>query len=232
MSVNTNLMSDIEQPSPQLRVSPVPTLRIGKSERTRAAVLNAALDFLWSRPFREMTVSGLMAPTGVSRAAFYQYFKDIHEVMEALLEMLQAEIFAAAEPWIAGIGDPVARMREAIAGLVRVSYRRGPFLRAIFDAASDDDRLEKVWAQFLAAFDDAACARIEADQAQGLIAKFEARPVAIALNRLDAYALVDAFGRRPRGQREPVEQALARIWVSTLYGAEWLGNESSDLVRK
>ena len=44
-----------------LRVSPQATLAIRKSERTRAAILNAALDFVWSHPFRDMTVGSLMA---------------------------------------------------------------------------------------------------------------------------------------------------------------------------
>ena len=214
-----------------LHVSPQPAPKVGKSDRTRAAILNAALDFVWSHPFRDMTVTSLMATTGVSRSAFYQYFNDLHEVMETLLGMLQGEIFVAAEPWIAGAGDPIALMQEALAGLVDVGYQRGPFLRAITDAASTDARLEKAWVHFLAGFDDAATARIEADQEQGLIPDFEARPVAYALNRLDAYTLLQAFGQHPRKQPEPVREALARIWISTLYGAEWLGRESSDLVR-
>ena len=86
--------------------------------------------------------------------------------------------------------------------------------------------------QFLAGFDDAATARIEADQKQGLIPDFEARPVAYELNRLNAYTLLQAFGQHPRKQPEPVREVLARIWISTLYGSEWFGNESSDLVRK
>ena len=224
-------MSKMKRESSPLHVSPQPAPKVGKSDRTRAAILNAALDFVWSHPFRDMTVTSLMATTGVSRSAFYQYFNDLHEVMETLLGMLQGEIFVAAEPWIAGAGDPIALMQEALAGLVDVGYQRGPFLRAITDAASTDARLEKAWVQFLAGFDDAATARIEADQKQGLIPDFEARPVAYALNRLDAYTLLQAFGQHPRKQPEPVREALARIWISTLFGAEWLGKESSDLVR-
>ena len=224
-------MSKTKTPKSPLHVSPQPAPKVGKSDRTRAAILNAALDFVWSHPFRDMTVTSLMATTGVSRSAFYQYFNDLHEVMETLLGMLQGEIFVAAEPWIAGAGDPIALMQESLAGLVDVGYQRGPFLRAITDAASTDARLEKAWVQFLAGFDDAATARIEADQEQGLIPDFEARPVAYALNRLDAYTLLQAFGQHPRKQPEPVREALARIWISTLFGAEWLGKESSDLVR-
>jgi hypothetical protein len=122
-------------------------------------------------------------------------------------------------------------MQETLAGLVDVCHQRGPFLRAITDAAATDPRLEKAWVDFLAGFDDAACARIEADQKQGLIPGFDARPVAFALNRLDAYTLVQAFGQRPRKRPEPVREALARVWVSTLYGAKWLDKGTSTLVR-
>ncbi|MGD8541585.1 MAG: TetR/AcrR family transcriptional regulator, partial [Desulfobacteraceae bacterium] len=84
--------------SSPLRVRPQPTLTIAKSELTRTKILNAALDFLWTHPFRDMTVSSLMAATGVSRSAFYQYFKDVRVVMKALLDISQEEIFATSNP--------------------------------------------------------------------------------------------------------------------------------------
>ena len=219
-----------KSPSP-LRLSAQPTPRIGKSERTRAAILNAGLEFIWSHPFREMTVNALMASTGLSRSAFYQYFKDRHDLMETLLDMVKDEIFAVTGSWFEGTGDPVVLLNESLAGLADVCYRLGPILRATDDAAATDRRLEKAWTQFLDEFDDAVTTRIEADQEQGLIPSFDARPVAIALNRLDAYTLIQAFGQRPRRKPEPVRQALVRIWISTLYGNEWLEKERSNLVR-
>lgn len=216
----------------RLRVGPKPTPRITKSDRTRAAILDAALEFIWSRPFREMTVNSLMATTDLSRSAFYQYFDDIHKMMETLLHMLAEEIFASSNHWLDGVGDPVALLNEAFEGLAQTCYRHGPFLRAMSDAAATDERFEKDWVQFLCAFDDAGITRIEADQAQGLIAAFDARPVAFSLNRLNAYTFIEAFGQRPRSKPKPIQDALARIWISTLYGPEWLGSKSSTLVRK
>ncbi|PQJ27277.1 TetR/AcrR family transcriptional regulator [Rubritalea profundi] len=178
-----------------------------------------------------MSVSSLMATTSISRSAFYQYFEDIHQLMKELLDMLAEEIFAAAKPWIAGVGDPVALTHESLEGMVHVCYQRGPFLRAISDAATTDDRFEQDWSDFLGAFDDAACSRIEADQKQGLIARFEPRPVAFALNRLDAHTVIEAFGKHPRSKPEPVHEALVRIRISTLYGSEWVEKRSSNLVR-
>jgi AcrR family transcriptional regulator len=222
----------MENSSSPVQVSPQPSLKIGKSERTRAAILNAALDFIWTHPFRDMTVNSLMARTGVGRSAFYQYFKDLHEVMEALLDILQTDIFEAAAPWIVSVGDPVALVHESLTGVVRVCYTRGPLLRAIADAATFDERFEKTWNQFLGGFDNATCDRIEADQKQGLIPAFDARPIAIALTRLDAHTILEAFGQHPRKQPEPILDALFRIRASTLYGNEWGGKKASNLVRR
>ncbi|MFK7848524.1 MAG: TetR/AcrR family transcriptional regulator [Rhodothermales bacterium] len=224
-------MSVFIKSSSRPRVTPQLVPRIGKSERTRAAILDEALKFIWSHPFRDMTVNSLMASTGLTRSTYYQYFNDLYELMETLLGMLQEEIFEAAEPWTVGVGDPVALLGDSLAGLVRVGYEHGPLIRAVSDAATTDKRLEKAWKQFLGRFDDAACARIEADQQQGLIPEFDARPVAIALNRLDASMLIEAFGQRPRSKSEPVRKALTRIWISTLYGSEWFGDRPSNLVR-
>jgi len=223
-------MSGTKKPSP-LRVSPQPSTKIGKSERTRAVILNAGVDFLWSHPFRDMTVNLLMASTGMSRSAFYQYFNDLHDLMESLLEMLKDEVYAVTGPWFEGAGDPIILLNESLAGLVDVCYKLGPILRAANDAAATDEKYENAWKQFINQFDDAVSRRIEADQEQDLIPDFDARPVAEALNRLDVLTLLDAFGQHPRKQQEPVYEALARIWISTLYGNEWLGKRSSDLVR-
>ena len=224
-------MSESTLSSP-LKILPQPTQKVRKSDRTRAAILNAALDFVWVHPFRDMTVAKIMDLAGLSRSAFYPHFSDLHAVMSVLLEMIGQEILTAAQPWVVGTGDPTKLVQEGLNGMVGVCYRRGPFLRAITDAASMDKRFEEDWVRFLENFDEAACARIEADQAQGLIPKFDALPVATALNRLDAYTVINAFGQHPRSQPEPVQDALARIWVSTLYGSEHLIEGSSSLIRK
>ena len=94
-----------------------------------------------------------------------------------------------------------------------------------------DERLEKAWADFLKDFDDAVTDRIEQQQAAGLIKPFDARPVAIALNRMDAYLLIQHFGRRPRGNQRSVREAILRVWISTLYGDKPLA-ESVPVVER
>ena len=183
-------------------------------------ILDAALEFLWSNPFREMTVSSIMEPTELSRSAFYRHFHDLHLVMESLLLDLEQEILRVAELWLTQTGPPLELLRESLSGLVRVCYERGPILRAIVDSAPTDQRLDRIWNEFLERFDVAVASRIEEDQRQGLAGELDARHVAIALNRLDVAMLVTAFGQRPRQPPEPVLDVLFRIWSSTLYGSD------------
>ncbi len=206
--------------------------KMGKADRTRVMILNSALEFLWDHRFRDLTVASLMAPTNAGRSAFYRYFGDLHELMRTLLDMLRDEILDSTSIWFADSGDPVLLVDEAIGRLVDIGYRRGPFLRAIVDAAVTDSRIEGDWQQFLKVFDDATCSRIEADQAQGLILQFDAPPVAYSLTRVNAHTLIDAFGQKPRKHKARVQQALARVWISTLYGNEWVAERASTLDRK
>jgi len=71
-----------------------------KSERTQQAILDSALGFLWIHPFRDLTVAELMSLAGASRPAFYQYFTDLHDLMETLLNGMRDDILDVAKPWL------------------------------------------------------------------------------------------------------------------------------------
>ena len=193
-----------------------------KSERTRQEILNNALKFLWSKAFRDLTVAELMVQTGSSRSCFYQYFADLHDLMENLLHDLEQDFKELTEPWLFADSDPASHLSAALKEFVKVCYQQGPIVRAVIEAAPMDERLEKVWRDFVKMFDDAVTARIELDQAAGLVADFEARPVAVALNRMDIGIVVHHFGRRPRSKPEPVYRSIERIWISTIYGRDAL----------
>ena len=213
-------------------VEPQPRARIGQAEHTRAEILDAALQFLWSRPFREMTVNSLMATIPISRPAFYKYFDDIYGLMHALMEGLWTEILAGASPWLSDDGDPVALLYESLAAEARICYRYGPFLKAIGDAKGGSERLEDEWNSMFDIFDDAVGDRIVADQELGLIETFEPRPVANALNRTSDAIYVQLFGQRPRRQWQGALDTVSRIWISTLYGQRWVKDHKSTLYRR
>lgn len=203
---------------PATQLPPISENKQRKSAQTKQAIVTAARDFLWNKPFRELTVRELMSVTGTSRPAFYQYFSNLHRLMEHLLEELKNEILVAASPWFSGVGDPVESLDRSLEGLVYVCYQNGPFVRAILEAVTMDSELESAWNKFISGFDQAVCEKIQQDQAVGLIPEMDAMQVSVSLNRMDVGVTVKNFGQLPRSNPDKVAESLKRIWKLTLYG--------------
>ncbi len=180
--------------------------------------MDSAVRFLWEHNFREMTIGKLMGDTPLSRPAFYQYFTDLHGLIESLLSDVAAVMHQKANPWINGEGEPIAALRKSLKGVVQTCVDHGPIFRAVSEAAPLDERLEQTWSAFMGRWDGQVEARIKLQQRDGLISKsLNARRIAKALNSLDATLLISHFGRRPQGNPQAVLATLHHVWVATLY---------------
>ena len=197
-----------------------------RPEEAERAILAAARAFLEERPFREMTVEGVMVRTGLSRPAFYAYFKDRYDLVTRLLEGVGSLLFALDWRWLSG-GEVEEEAREVLADALRAGSRTfveyGPVLRAIADAAGYDARVEQVYRYGLIERLVAAVAsRISRDVEAGLSpADLEPEQAARALVLMTERYVLDAFGRperRPsREESAAVFATLEEIWVRTLY---------------
>lgn len=185
------------------------------------------MEFLSERPFRDLTVGGLMAATPLSRPAFYVYFDDVHELIEVLLSEVEAAMHDSAGVWFAGDCDDAAssfeRARAGLRGIAEACIVHGPLFRAVSEAAPLDSRLERAWSRFLTRWDEGVAARIRLEQEAGLIdASIDADAIAHALNRLDAALLIEHLGsvgsrRKKKGRAEYVLGIMHTFWHATLY---------------
>ena len=205
------------------------TRRRHRPEESERAILAAARAFLAERPFREMTVEGVMARTGLSRPSFYAYFRDRYDLATRLLEGIGGVLFAVDRRWLVGEDDEREEARAALTaalhGLSETFAGYGPVLRAISDAASQDRRVEEVYQRGLVGrFVEAVAARISRDVRAGLSpGDLDPERTARALVLMTERYLLDAFGRpssKPsEDEREAVVGTLVGIWLRTLYGA-------------
>jgi TetR/AcrR family transcriptional regulator, ethionamide resistance regulator len=200
-----------------------------RPEEAERAILAAARSFLEERPFREMTVEGLMVRTGLSRPAFYAYFRDRYDLVTRLLEGIGGLLFAVDWRWLSG--DPSGG-REAASEVLAGALRRGsetfvqygPVLRAISDAAVQDPRVEEVYRHgLLERFAGAVAGRVSRDVAAGVSpADLDPDETARALVLMTERYLLDAFGRPkdpPSPERtEVILGTLEQVWIRTLYG--------------
>jgi AcrR family transcriptional regulator len=198
-----------------------------KPEEAERTILAAGRAFLEERPFREMTVEGVMVRTGLSRPAFYAYFRDRYDLVTRLLEGFGGLHFALDWRWLSGTAqadDAREVLVEALRAGSRTFVEYGPVLRAISDAAGYDARVEEVYRGGLIERLIAAVAvRITRDVQAGVTSdELDPEQTARALVLMSERYLLDAFGRpekRPsRGETEAILGTLEEVWVRTLYG--------------
>lgn len=201
-----------------------------KPEEAERAILAAARSFLEERPFREMTVEEVMVRTGLSRPAFYAYFRDRYDLVTRLLEGIGGLLFAVDWRWLSGdaSGGREAASEVLADALSRGSetfFQYGPVLKAIADAAAQDARVEEVYRYgLIRRFTEAVAARIERDVGAGLSpAGLNPEETARALVLMTERYLLDAFGN-PAKRPSPEEAAVVIdtvqvVWLKALYGA-------------
>lgn len=170
-----------------------------------------------------------MVRTGLSRPAFYAYFRDRYDLVTRLLEGIGGLLFAVDWRWLSG---DASAGREAASEVLADALQRGsetfvqygPVLRAISDAAVQDPRVEEVYRYgLIERFTRAVAARVSRDVDAGLSpAELDPEETARALVLMTERYLLDAFGRpadRPSQERtETILGALEKVWVRTLYG--------------
>ena len=207
-----------------------PARRRRRPEEAERAILAAARSFLERNPFREMTVERVMARTGLSRPAFYAYFRDRYELVARVLEGIGGLLFAVDRRCLVGAEESREEARLVLAEALRrgaeTFVRYGPVLRAISEAASQDERLEEVYRYgLIERLIGSVAARVERDRKRGLAPKgVDPEEMARALVLMTERYLLDAFGKpedRPsREKTEAVVETLVAVWASTLYGPE------------
>lgn len=197
--------------SPRRRRSP---------EEAEREILDAAEAFLKERPFRELTVEEVMARTGLSRPAFYAYFRDRYGLVTRILERVGAELFEIDRGWLEGEGgDSRLKVRETLEGGAAFFARRGPLLRAVADAAANDPEVERLYRfGLIERFAEAVAARIRKGSTEGEMGSVpDPEAVGLALVLMTERYLLDTVSRGPEVDPEPVVEALTTIWSKTLY---------------
>ncbi|HEX6711299.1 MAG TPA: TetR/AcrR family transcriptional regulator, partial [Rubrobacter sp.] len=188
-----------------------------RPEEAERTILAAGRAFLEEHPFREMTVEGIMVRTGLSRPAFYAYFRDRYDLVTRLLEGVGGLLFALDWHWLSGaVGGDEARevLVDALRAGSQTFVEYGPVLRAIADAAGQDAKVEEVYRnRLIERLIVAVAARISRDVEAGISpGDLDPEETARALVLMTERYLLDTFGRpERRPSREQTEVVFATL---------------------
>jgi AcrR family transcriptional regulator len=137
---------------------------LGRQSEKRAAieasVLKATEDLLAEgATFAELGIERIATRAGISRTAFYFYFRDKRELLVRLTEDVNAELLAAADTWWSGEGT----LREALVQIAELYGRHGALLRAVVEVSTYDEAVARFWRGLVGRFAETTRERIAAE---------------------------------------------------------------------
>ena len=156
-----------------------------KRAAIQAAVLAATEELLAEGvTFADLNIERIANRAGISRTAFYFYFRDKRELLTRLTQDVAELLYVEADRWYSGDADPATEMREAFANISALYEEHAALLRAIVEVSTYDEEFATFWRGLMGRFVDATRARIEAEQEAGRAAELSPQATAFALTWL------------------------------------------------
>ena len=191
-----------------------------KRAAIQAAVLEATEALLAEgTPYPELNIERIATRAGISRTAFYFYFRDKRELLMRLTEDVTQRLYAESDIWFSGEGEPVEELGRALRNVAALYRAHGDVLRAIVDAAAADEEVARFWHAIIDRFIAATQRRIEDERAAGQPAAGEPRATAFALCWMTERTFHQQFLLSKPVPQDELVAALTGIWVRTIYGA-------------
>ena len=167
-------------------------------------------------PFHELAVDDIARAAGLSRSAFYRYYQDKYELLMTATEQAADALYAEADRWWHGEGEPEALVRRAIEGVAEAYSRYDRVLSVATEVSTYDDEVRRFWRGLVERFVDATDRHIALEQSEGRIRPLDSRRTAEALVWMTERACYVYVARRERAPRDVVA-ALTEVWVGALY---------------
>jgi AcrR family transcriptional regulator len=188
-----------------------------KRAQVQAEVLQATEQLLaGGSSYADLNVERIAKAAGISRTAFYFYFRDKRDLLMRLAGDVTELLYAQADIWFSGEGeDPEQEIREALTRIAELYREHGVLIRAIVEVSTYEEDIATFWRGLLQRFVDATARRIEIeDQLPDGTAVATAFALTWMVERTFYQALVQ---EDPIPQAEMVD-AIVGIYRGTVYG--------------
>jgi AcrR family transcriptional regulator len=187
-----------------------------KRAQVQADVLRATEGLLASgSSYADLNVEKIATAAGISRTAFYFYFRDKRDLLMRLAGDVTELLYAQADIWFSGDGDPEQQIREALTRIAALYREHGVLIRAIVEVSTYEEDIATFWRGLLQRFVDATARRIEAE---GRMDDDAAHATAFALTWMVERTFYQQLVQESPVPDEQMIGAVARIYRGTVYG--------------
>ena len=199
-----------------------------RSDLRREAILSALDRWLQDCDLDAINVAEIAKEAGVTRSAFYFYFENKGAAVAALMEQMIDETLSVNELFTTATTAPQARIQAMLDGLFAMSDRHRHLFKAMLEARGTGGSIHDIWDGARASFGDSVAAMIRADRAAGRAPEgLDASVLASVLLEVNDRMLerLTLGGGLTRAQ---LHDGAAAIWLSTIYGINWLPEWSQE----
>jgi TetR/AcrR family transcriptional regulator, ethionamide resistance regulator len=187
-----------------------------KRAAIEAAVLRATEDLLTEgASFAELNIEKIATRAGISRTAFYFYFRDKRELLVRLTGEVNEQLMAAADRWWSEGGD----IREALEGIAVLYQEHAALFRATVEVSTYDEEVAQFWRGLVGRFVDATRERIATEQEAGRGLPGDAGAMAFALVWMTERSMYQQYVQSQPNEPGALVDAIAAIFTRTVYGA-------------
>jgi TetR/AcrR family transcriptional regulator, ethionamide resistance regulator len=188
-----------------------------KRAAIQAAVL-AATEALLAEgaSYADLNIERIATRAGISRTAFYFYFRDKRDLLMRLAGDVTELLYAQADIWFSGEGDdPEREIHEALTRIAELYREHGVLIRAIVEVSTYEEDIATFWRGLLARFVDATARRIAAE---GQIPEETAHATAFALTWMVERTFYQQLVQEQPLPQDELVTAIVRIYRGTVYG--------------
>jgi len=190
-----------------------------KREAIQAAVLQATEDLLsGGASYADLNIERIATRAGISRTAFYFYFRDKRDLLMRLTEEVSRQLYAEADRWYSGSADPAGDIRDGFANIARLYEQHRVLLRTVVEVSTYDQDFARFWRAIMRRFIDATRARIESEQAAGRAPAMSAPATAFALVWMAERSFYQLLEQPEPFPADELVDALVGIWIRAVYG--------------
>jgi TetR/AcrR family transcriptional regulator, ethionamide resistance regulator len=190
----------------------------GRREEVKARLRARTLELAAQRPFQELRIEEIASAAGLSRSAFYFYYRDKHDLLIDAASEASEALYEQADRWWHGEGRSEELVRSALSGVAGLWKENEQLFRIATEVSTYDESVREFWRALVGRFVAGTAEHIRREQGVGTIAPGldpeRTAEVLIWGAERCLYVLVSTGDRDP----EVVVDALADLWLRVLYG--------------
>ena len=169
--------------------------------------------------FADLSIEQITARAGISRTAFYAYFRDRRELLMRLVGEAMEPIIREADELVGGRPSGPSEIPHTIRAAVAFARGSPEVFRAAVEAAGYDPVIATFWReQLLGRFVDAIEERIRKQRRRGAALPIHPRAAAVALVMMVVETLYHHVSGGEELTDEQVLETLVTIAVRAVYG--------------